>query len=118
MFNHAIKPGTSTWLFPQTLTGINAALSLYRHTLVIRRKGTISGLRLAHLPDYETREIQMHQVVRADITPGRVLRIALRDQDPVFVVYAHQDDALARQMVRFIRRAIAEKNRMPVRLPQ
>lgn len=105
MFKPELKHPSS--VFPRTLAGINANLSLYRDRLVIQRKGFISGLK--SVPGNSAQEINL-RYVNDVATGGRILRFDLQDRDAVFVVYSPQDDALVRDIVRFVRRQITDRS--------
>lgn len=106
MFNPEAK--YPSYVFPRTLTGINASVSLYRDTLIIRRKGNISGLKPSSRGSEQ--EIHLHHVLRVE-TGNRIIRFEFHERDSLFVLYAPQDEALARDIVRFVRRQIAERSK-------
>jgi hypothetical protein len=88
------------------LVGINAVISLYRDSLVVQRKGSISGLK--SMTGSNEQVINLRHVLRVD-AGSQILRFELQDRDAVFIVYSRQNEAQARELVRFVRQQIADR---------
>jgi hypothetical protein len=101
------EPEHPSSVYPRTLAGINAVISLYRDSLVVQRKGFISGLK--SMPGNNEQVIPLRHVMRVDAGTN-ILRFELQDRDAVFVVYSLQDDAIARDIVRLVRKQITERS--------
>lgn len=94
-------------VFPYLLQGINATVYLYRDRLIIRRKGTICQLRPTYAASEQ--EIDLHYVRHIEAN-NHILAVMLRDKDPIYVLFAPQDESLARQMVHFVQDTLAHHN--------